>query len=170
MEGDWADKDPDLAIQQWKSAAEKHISQAQYNLFVCYTNGLGVTAQNETANFWLEAAADQQHPLAQFHLGRNFYQGKHRNQDFKKALYWYIQAAENRVVDAQMDVGVLYYTGQGIDQNIPEGYAWAKIAAEQGDQKHQQTFDYMKQKLKTKPELITLGEQRYSELKKALRD
>ena len=61
--------DPEKAARYWQRAAEHGIDDAQYQLGLLYTQGIGVPQDPDTAADWYEAAALQGHSHAQYNLG-----------------------------------------------------------------------------------------------------
>ena len=77
--------------------------------------------------FYLKAA-QQDHALAQFYLGRYYFaQGK-----FAKAASWYNQSATNGYPVAQNQLGDMFLYGKGIKKNTKSAIYWYQRAAEQG--------------------------------------
>ena len=61
--------DPCQAAQRYRQAAEQGNADAQYNLGVCYDEGLGVPQIHREAAEWYRKAAEQGHAAAQHNLG-----------------------------------------------------------------------------------------------------
>ena len=82
-------------------------------------------------------AAEQGVALAQFSLGRGYYDGRGVPQDYAEAVKWYRLAAEQGDADAQFTVGRMYSKGQGVPQDYGEAVKWFRLAAEQGKSRAQ---------------------------------
>lgn len=54
----------DVALEEFKKAAEKNDMNAQFNLGVMYEHGHGVNQSDLTAAEWYQLAADNGHPEA----------------------------------------------------------------------------------------------------------
>lgn len=52
-------RNPYLAVEWFRAAAEQGDAEAQYYIGLCYKNGEGVTAVPEEARWWFRTAADQ---------------------------------------------------------------------------------------------------------------
>jgi len=109
-------------------------TEAQYNLAMMYSKGIGVTQDLEQAVYWYRKAAEQKHAEAQLILAVIYTQGLKRigvTQDLKKAVYWARKAAEQKHAEAQLILGWLYYSGQGVTKDFDQAFYWYREAAEQ---------------------------------------
>lgn len=109
-------------------AANHDYADAQYNLAVCYIEGLGVEKDYKKAFEYLKKAADQGHTMAQNTLGKCYFDA-----DYGKAFEYFKRAADQGYAYAQYNLGVCYIEGFGVekaDQRKAIEY-WEK-AANQG--------------------------------------
>ena len=77
---------------------------------------------------WLEKAANQGHPVAQFHLGGMLLRGRGVKPDAKSAFPWWRRASLQGFAPAQPGLGMLYANGQGVKRDDKEAYRWFTIA------------------------------------------
>lgn len=85
-----------------------------------------------TAMRTLKPLAEAGDPLAQYHLGRMYRNGKGVTENDAKAVSWYLKAARQGLGFAQTDLGAAYYTGEGVVQDDASAFYWTQLAANQG--------------------------------------
>ena len=113
----------------YRAAAERGDKVAQYNLGVCYDNGMGVAQDYKQAVYWYTKAANQGDLMAQYFLGVCYNEGRGVAQDYKQAVYWYTKAANQGHAGAQYSLGFCYYNGEGVAQDYKQAvYWWTKVA------------------------------------------
>ncbi len=118
--------------EMFLSLAKMGISEAQYNLGVCYEQGDGVEQDFEKAVYWYKAAAEQGYDKAQSNLGLCYYNGYGVEVDFAEAARLFTLSAEQGNMYAQFSLAVLYMRGEGVDQNPIRAIELLKKAASQG--------------------------------------
>ena len=116
-----------------RADAEQGDATAQYNLGVCYGDGVGVTQDYSQAAHWFRQAAEQGHAFAQHSLGNSYFRGYGVTKDLSQAVYWYRKAAEQGIMETQCNLGICYYNGYGVTQDYNQAVHWLRKAAEQGD-------------------------------------
>ena len=89
------------AVECYRKAAEQGNDKAQFNLGICYANGIGVERDFKQAAYWFRKAAEQGNDKAQVMLGASYAEGIGVEKDFKQAAYWYRRAAEQGNADAK---------------------------------------------------------------------
>src|SRR5258708_6387990 len=77
------------AMRWYRTAADKGLAKAQYNIGVLYTSGLGVPNDYAEAARWYRKAADQGFAPAQYYLGVLYENGAGMRKDKTQARYWY---------------------------------------------------------------------------------
>ncbi len=102
--------EPELSVEEtaqegrlnWylKHAQEGH-PVAQYNLGVCYKNGLNIQKDESLAFFWYLKSAEQGYAMAQYSTGLCYEQGIGVEKDMEQALSWYLKAANQGHMIAQ---------------------------------------------------------------------
>jgi TPR repeat protein len=70
--------------------------------------------------------------LAQYLLGRTYYDGKGIHQNYDLALEWFQKAADQGNADAQYYLGNCYEDGEGVSVNQSLAFQWYQKAADQG--------------------------------------
>jgi TPR repeat protein len=126
--GDYA-----TALLEWTPLAVQGVANAQYNLALMYSNGVGVPQYDALAAKWYRLAAEQGYASAQFNLGLMYENGKGVPQDYTEAVKWYRLAAGRGVAKAQLNLALIYDNGVGVPQNYTEAVKWYRLAADQGD-------------------------------------
>ncbi|MCE9951345.1 sel1 repeat family protein, partial [Aeromonas allosaccharophila] len=71
------------AIEWFEKAAEQGFAMAQYSLGVMYSQGQGVTQDDQQAVNWFAKAAAQGNAKAQYNLGVMYRQGQGVTQDYQ---------------------------------------------------------------------------------------
>ena len=94
-------KDLAKTVELWRKAAEQGDIEAQYNLGVCYYNGIGVMKDLSKAVELWRKAAEQGDTEAQYNLGVCYYNGIGVIKDLSKAVDLWRKAAEQGDDDAK---------------------------------------------------------------------
>jgi TPR repeat protein len=119
----WADFEADMkaykgsdyatALREWQPLAEQGDANAQFNLGMLYTKGLGVQQDYGQARQWFEKAAAQGLARAHFYLGVLHARGEGVPPDYVHAQS-YERAIAQGYARAQFNLGVLYGNRQGV--------------------------------------------------------
>jgi len=83
----------------------------------------------KSQNTPMERLAAQGNASAQYSLGREFEQGKIRQQNYSEAIKWYRLSAAQGNLEAQSALGEMYNEGRGVIKNQEEAARWWKLAA-----------------------------------------
>jgi localization factor PodJL len=97
-----------------------------------YLDGDGVPVNEANAAKWLERAAQQGLPVAQYRLGTLYDRGRGVPTDAAKAVHWYQLAAQAGNRKAMHNLAVAYSAGNGIAKNMAEAARWFSKAAALG--------------------------------------
>ncbi|MBV8777947.1 MAG: SEL1-like repeat protein, partial [Alphaproteobacteria bacterium] len=97
-----------------------------------YLDGDGVAVSEADAAKWLERAAEQGLPVAQYRLGTMYERGRGVTRDPAKAVQWYQRAAQAGNRKAMHNLAVAYAGGQGTAKNLTEAARWFTMAAALG--------------------------------------
>ena len=89
---------------------------------------------------WYRAAAEQNHPEAQYRLGACYANGYGVAKDEAEAVKWYHKAAHQNHALAQYHLGVCYASGKGMARDEVEAARWYRKLAEQTDAEVQWTL------------------------------
>ena len=114
-----------------KELAELGNADAQRELGLMYSDGIGVPQDDVLALMWWRVAASQGHAGGQNGLGWAYLNGKGVKQDLALAVKWVKTAAEQGYAKSQMNMGLLCM-GKGISTNLEEAEKWFELAAAQG--------------------------------------
>ena len=121
-----------VALQIFKSLAEKGDLVAQLNLAKMYREGKGVSKDYKAAVKWFNLSAEQGNAVAQYHLGVAYSFGLGVVPDYEIALKWYLESAEQGNAFAQHHLSLLYYFGNGVPEDKKYAYMWANFASLSG--------------------------------------
>jgi len=120
--------------------AEAGDAVAQFDLGLCYSEGLVVAKDKKEALKWITKSAEQGYSFAQSDLGVRYLLGLGVAKDEKEALKWYKKVAEQEATPttpAQSFKGTYEqnYLGDyySITKDYKEAVKWYTKAAEQGD-------------------------------------
>ncbi len=120
-------------IDRIESLAEKRVAEAVFLMGTAYDEGLGKTADIETAVHWYRRAADLGHGLAQHNLGNVYFEGRGVAQNDSLAVHWWTMAAEGGDAIPQLRLGTMYEEGRGVARNLTEARRWYGQAAARGN-------------------------------------
>ena len=124
----WSRGDFAAAVREWRPAADKGDSDAQFNLGQAYRLGRGVPLDLGIARSWFQKAAAKGHAQAQANYGLILYEGGKRSE----ALPWIRKAADRGDPRAQYVLGIELTNGDLITRDWPRAYALMTRAAAQG--------------------------------------
>lgn len=103
--------DLEASAKSHHEAAERGDLDAQFELSIYYSQGLGVAADPAAADTWLTRAADGGHPRALYNLGAAYASGARGEPDFTRAADYYRRAAEHGSGRAAAMLAVMILTG-----------------------------------------------------------
>ena len=116
-----------------KEAANKGISEAQYQLGIMYVNAQGVEKSFDNAIECYKAAAAQNHADALYTLGNIYIEGKLGiAKNTKEAISFYLKAAQLGHADAMMSLARIYEKGEIIKKNAHEAAQWCLKSIKNG--------------------------------------
>ena len=115
--------DSELRGVQYKGSPE-----AQFDLALCYHDGVGVAKDFVQAVAWWRKAALAGHSPSQFYLALKYESGEGLAKDYEQAVYWYRKAALGGLVEASNNLGRCYAFGVGVTKDKIEAYAYYNIA------------------------------------------
>ncbi len=122
----------ELSAMSLYETAERGDAEAQFNLGMMYSTGLGIEKDDAAAFRWIYKAAEQGHAEAEFIVGLMFDEGRGTTKDEGEAVKWYRKAADHSEPRAQHQLGRAYALGHGVAEDLQEAIRWYTLAAEQG--------------------------------------
>jgi TPR repeat protein len=126
------------------AAAEQGNANAQFNLGLMYSEGIGVPENDAEAVKWYRKAAEQGHAEAESNLGWMYANGYGVPENDAEAVKWYRKAADQGQAVAQYNLGNMYYNGDGVPENSIRAYVWLSMAKTQGDTDAAKYLDKLK--------------------------
>ncbi len=105
------------AMALLSALAEKGNEQAQHMLALMYQNGLGITASDRRAFYWMQHSAQQGYALAQHGLGFMYMEGICTEQDGTKAVEWFHKAAQQGMQGSLTTLAMMYEQGRGVKKD-----------------------------------------------------
>jgi uncharacterized protein len=120
-----------FVLMQKANAGE---SPAQHELGLRYLLGRGFPADTMKATFWIQKAADQHLPLAEFNLGILLMNGMGTEWNPFKAFNHFRAAAEQENPEALYVMGLLYTENFILPRSWPKAYRYFKRASELGSE------------------------------------
>ncbi len=133
-------KDYDSAVSCWSRAADQGLAASQYQLGLCYLDGLGVQANEQQAFKLFKAAAKGGWADAQAQLGECYLYGIGTKQDDSEAFQWLGKAAKQKCEAAYANLGLCYYNGYGTKVNYENAANYLRQAAENDNRQAQITL------------------------------
>jgi TPR repeat protein len=129
-----ADRDPALAAEYYRQAAEKGHRRAQVKWGVSLIEGRYVAQDAVGGESWLRRAALAGDSQAAALVGNLYARSGPLPPNYAEAASWYRRAAEGGDRTAARALGSLYLTGAGVAQDDQEAARWLRLCAEAGDQ------------------------------------
>jgi len=121
------------AVVWYQKAANKGVSQAQYELGLVYMSGEGVSKNYNEGVSWLKKAAEQGHAQAQYNLSLAYYKGNGVAKSSTQSINWLTKSAEKGYEKAQNELGKTYRDGdEGVSKDLKQSIKWFRKSAEQG--------------------------------------
>jgi len=120
-----------FVLMQKANAGE---SPAQHELGLRYLLGRGFPVDTPKAAFWIQKAADQHLPLAEFNLGILLLNGMGIEWNPFKAFDHFLTAAEKENPDALYIMGLLYTENFIVPRSWPIAYRYFRRASELGSE------------------------------------
>ncbi len=124
-----------------KEAADLGCAAAQYELGLCYRDGIGVARSRDGGMSWFQMSAAQGYAPAQKVIGDhkldraercNFLEYSLREDCNKAAVEWYRKAAGQGYAPAQCSLGYCYFFGDGVPSITKVARKYFLSAAKQG--------------------------------------
>ncbi len=120
----------DEAVRIFEELAHAGNAAAQFELAWLHGDS-GVQLDYDKSAYWLRQAAEQNYPLAQYHLGLYHYYGQGVEQSPLEAAKWLERAARQAVPEAQYRLGVMLLEGDGIEADVNQARRWLQLASVQ---------------------------------------
>lgn len=124
-------KDESKAADYFTKAAEQGNADSMLNLSVLYSNGMGVEADPQKSNAYLEMAAEEGQPVACCVIGATL-TSKADPKDWERGAKLLEQAAEAGNTEAQFFYGMCCEKARGVEQDLAEAAGWYRRAAKAG--------------------------------------
>jgi len=121
-------------------------ASAQHELGLRYLLGRGFPVDTSKAAYWIQRAADQNLPLAEFNFGLLSINGDGVEWNPFKAFKYFRAAATQEVPQAVYVLGLQYTEDFVVPRNWPRSYRYFKKAAELGFEDAKQTMKEMQRR------------------------
>lgn len=132
MNGIEREQNPYKAFDCFRQAANAGSVLAQYQLSVCYDQGIGVRRSAAEAARWCEMAAFGGYGKAQCVIGYCYETGQGVSRNMRDAVRWYQAAAEQGEIEAINNLAFCYQKGRGVRRDMDKAIALYEQAAEAG--------------------------------------
>jgi TPR repeat protein len=113
--------------------AQSGDPNAQYNLGVCFSSGLGVQKDPAQALVWWRKSAAQGFAPAMYNLGFCYVNAIGIKADPALGVSWYRKSAELGHVPAMCNLGICFDEGVGVAPDFKEAIKWLGKAVAKGD-------------------------------------
>lgn len=115
-----------------RGLAEAGNPEAQSQLGVLYSSGVGIAQDKAEAVRWYTRSAEQGFPLGQWNLAFMYLRGEGGlKEDPNKAHDLFRQAADKGFAPAQYDLAMMYIFGIAVEKNRDEAEKWLRRSAGQ---------------------------------------
>lgn len=132
-EGREVARDLELALRNYRAAAQRGHAEAQLSLGLLYTGAGGVVRRDAAlAGKWFAKAARQGNATAQYFLGLAYEAGEGFDRDLARSFEWFRKASANGDARAMQGLARIYSGGQGVRRDLVKAYAWNLLAASRG--------------------------------------
>ncbi|MBB5612967.1 MULTISPECIES: tetratricopeptide repeat protein [unclassified Janthinobacterium] len=128
-----AQRDPEQAAALYKVAADDGDPRAMSALSALYTGGVGVVANLELSEKWLEEAFKARDPRAAMMRGDQRMSSASAATEIGDACSLYRRAAERGYAPAQARLAHCFMVGKGWVQDIQRARLWYELAASEND-------------------------------------
>ncbi|MBS7327826.1 MAG: sel1 repeat family protein [Oxalobacter sp.] len=135
LDGMPVEKNARTAFEYMQKAAHAGLVEAQHDLYILYSEGIGTVKDDIQAFGWLKKAANKGYPLAMHNLGA-YYLNVYYDQE--RAFRWYHNAAKAGHTQSQVVVALMYLKGTGVPQDMTQAIGWLQKAASQGSKEAMQ--------------------------------
>ncbi len=126
------EKNAEKAFNCFWQAANRGQIEAQYQLSVCYAQGIGVRRSISEAARYCEMAAYGGHAKAQAELGYCYETGYGVVRNMPEAIRWYRIASDQGSTDAKNNLAYCYQKGRGVSKDIRQAIHYYEEAAAGG--------------------------------------
>ena len=126
------EKNTEKAFNCFWQAANRGQIEAQYQLSVCYAQGIGVRRSISEAARYCEMAAYGGHAKAQAELGYCYESGYGVVRNMPEAIRWYRIASDQGSTDAKNNLAYCYQKGRGVSKDIRQAIHYYEEAAAGG--------------------------------------
>jgi TPR repeat protein len=121
-------------VKWYGHAAQLGSSNGMVNLGNCYSDGIGVKKNKDSAFRWYRESANLGNSQAMYNLGIEYTFGKGAvRKNYDSAFKWYRLAAENGSAYAMTNIGSFYEHGTGVKVDYNEAVKWYQKGVEGGD-------------------------------------
>lgn len=125
------------AFEWWSKAAAQGFAKAEYNVGVCYENGMGVEKNTVKAFEWYSKAATQGFSHAEYNVSICYGNGIGVEKNNIKSCTWMSRAANNGSLDAQI-YWMKHYRERDGDASLKMKYIL--LASRQGSEEAKELF------------------------------
>lgn len=133
LDGDRAEKNPELAIQWLQKAASQNHVPAQNSLGIVYLEGRAGDKDVTEALRWFERAASNGSASAASNLALVYQQGKGVDVDYLKAVEWYEAALKLGDIESAYYLGKMYRDGEGVEADPHRAIEYFQKGIDRGD-------------------------------------
>ena len=120
------------ALDRLSALANGGNAKAETIVGLKYVDGTGVPVNEAEAAKWLDRAAQQGEPVAQYRLATLYERGRGVPADAAMAIKWYLAAAQAGNRKAMHNLAVAYAQGAGTAKDYAEAARWFSKAAALG--------------------------------------
>ncbi len=125
-------KDHQAAVKLHEEAAKKGNTEAMFELYAMYSQGLGAKVDSKQALGWCEKAAEAGNTRAMSNLGGFYATGNGVKKDTATSVLWYDRAAHAGHGKAAATLGFMYFMGTELPINREKAGEYFELADDAG--------------------------------------
>lgn len=136
LEGKGTPKNRARAFGLFSISAQAGLPEAQYNLGICYRDGIFISQDLQKAQEFLTKAAEQKNAKALealYVIANRYYHGTGTAKNLTAAFELFKEVAQHKHVAAEYAVGVCYLYGEGVRKNVARALIYFRQAALHGN-------------------------------------
>ena len=146
-------KEYSKSFEVYEKFALEGNAYAQFQTALSYSEGYGVTANQEKAFEWLIKSANQDFTSAQNVMGYLYSEGSEEMNievDYEKAFEWHMKTAQKEDSLGEYSIGIFYLEGFGVEQNFKEAYRWFKKSLNHGYEEAEEMLEELSERVSKK--------------------
>ena len=98
----------------------------------CAESSSSISNENSDDFVEIRGHAQAGDPIAEYELGKSYFEGNGVDKDLSKAIQWFQKSANSGIDDAQYTLAFLFSEGVYLQKDLKKAANWFELAARQG--------------------------------------